>query len=123
MSAVKTILKAGVGAAAAVMGAGALVYECALNTKLNSFFVDLFDHRSDVKQETQSEDCACPREPGWFDRHKGDDHVIGGETFTQMGDPLPRLQLRSGVRRRLCGTLPSAGLSLHLSLAARLGQR
>ena len=79
MSAVKTILKAGIGAAAAVMGAGALVYECALNTKLNSFFVDLFDHRSDVKQETQSEDCACPREPGWFDRHKGDDHIITTE--------------------------------------------
>ena len=80
MSAAKTILKAGVGAAAAVMGAGALVYECALNTKVNGFFVNLLDDREDVTQEPQSGDGACPREPDWFDRHKGDDQVIATET-------------------------------------------
>ena len=79
MSAVKSILKVGVGTAAAVMGAGALVYECALNTKLNGFFVRIFDNRKDVKQEAQSGDCSDPREPGWFDRHKGDDQVITAE--------------------------------------------
>ena len=102
MSAVKTILKAGVGAAAAVMGAGALVYECALNTKVNGFFVNLLDDREDVTQEPQSGDGACPREPDWFDRHKGDDrhgnhrsdprvHHPGGDPLSQMGDSLPRL--------------------------------
>ena len=80
MSAVKTILKAGVGAAAAVMGAGALVYECALNTKLNGFFVNLLDDREDVTQEAQTGDGANAGEPGWFDRHKGDDQVITTET-------------------------------------------
>ena len=78
MSAVKKIIKAGVGAAGAVLGAGALVYECALNTKLNGFFVDLFDDRSDV-ETVQSADGVPPREPGWFDRHKGDDQVITTE--------------------------------------------
>ena len=43
ISAVKTMLKLGVGTAAAVMGAGALVYECALNTKVNGFFVNFFE--------------------------------------------------------------------------------
>ena len=77
-SAVKTMLKLGVGTAAAVMGAGALVYECALNTKLNGFFVNLLDDRSDVTQ-TQSADGVPPHDPGWFDRHKGDDQVITTE--------------------------------------------
>ena len=80
MSSVKTILKAGVGAAAAVMGAGALVYECALNTKLNGFFVNLLDDREDVTQEAPTGDGADSNEPGWFDRHKGDDQVITTET-------------------------------------------
>ena len=79
MSAVKTMLKLGAGTAAAVMGAGALVYECALNTKLNGFFVNLFDDRADVS-ETQAGDGGNPREPGWFDRYKGDDQVITTET-------------------------------------------
>ncbi len=70
MSAVKTICKAGVGAAAAVFGMGALVYECALNTKVNGFFVSLFDDRPNVTQ-------APPEgELSWFDRYKGDDQVI-----------------------------------------------
>ena len=80
MSAVKKILKAGVGAAAAVMGAGALVYECALNTKLNGFFVNLLDDREDVTQQAQSGDCADLSGHGWFDRNKGDDQVITTET-------------------------------------------
>ena len=78
ISAVKTMLKLGAGAAAAVMGAGALVYECALNTKLNGFFVDLFDDRSDV-ETVQSGNGADRYDPGWFDRHKGDDQVITTE--------------------------------------------
>ena len=73
MSAVKKIVKAGVGAAGAVLGAGALVYECALNTKVNSFFVELFDARPDVKDADPS------REPGWFEKHKGEDRVISSE--------------------------------------------
>ena len=79
MSAVKTILKSGAGAAAAVMGAGALVYECALNTKVNSFFVNLLDNRSDVNTAARSGSSADQNEPGWFDRHKGDDQVITTE--------------------------------------------
>ena len=43
MSAAKTLFKAGVGAGALVLGAGALVYECALNTKINSYFINKFD--------------------------------------------------------------------------------
>ena len=76
MSAVKTVIKAGAGAAAAVFGAGALVYECALNTKLNGFFVNLLDDRPDVTQKEDASGDVAPSEPGWFDQHKGDDTVI-----------------------------------------------
>ena len=71
MSAVKKIIKAGVGAAAAVMGAGALVYECSMNTKVNRFFIKLFDEHSDVIQDTRSEEYAGMSDPDWFDRHTG----------------------------------------------------
>ena len=77
-SAVKSMLKLGVGTAAAVMGAGALVYECALNTKVNGFFVNFFDDRADL-ETVQSGDGVQPYDPGWFDRHKGDDQVITTE--------------------------------------------
>ena len=81
MNAAKKLIKAGVGAAAAVMGAGALVYECALNTKLNGFFVNLFDNRASAAKEApeSAPQDAAPAEPGWFDRHKGDDVVISTE--------------------------------------------
>ena len=75
MSAAKKLLKAGVGAAAAVFGLGALVYECALNTKLNGFFVRLFDERkSSAKAAVQFE--PAPAEQDWFEAHKGEDQVI-----------------------------------------------
>ena len=80
MSAVKTIIKAGVGTAAAVMGAGALVYECSMNTKINRFFIKLFDEHSDVIQDTRSVEYADMSDTEWFDRNKGDDQVITTET-------------------------------------------
>ena len=79
--AAKTIAKVGLGTAAAVMGAGALVYECALNTKVNGFFVNYFDDRPDPTQEnlakeTPEQDNADVFDPNWFDAHKGEDQVI-----------------------------------------------
>ena len=75
MSAVKKIIKtgvkAGIGAAAALLGAGALVYEGAMNTKINRFFINLFE-----PQEAPSPEDAAPAEPGWFETHKGPDRVI-----------------------------------------------
>ena len=81
MSAAKKIIKIGVGAAAAVMGAGALVYECALNTKVNRFFVNLLDDRPDPTQEDLSQGApdqenTDPFDPNWFDANKGEDQVI-----------------------------------------------
>ena len=76
VSYVKKILKIGVGAAAAVMGAGALVYECALNTKVNGFFIDLFNDIPDVTEKSPPEEGVPAREPDWFDRHKGEDRTI-----------------------------------------------
>ncbi len=83
MSAAKKIVKAGVGAAAAVLGAGALVYECALNTKLNGFFVEKFDKREPIpaapaKEASAEKDAeSCARD--WFDENKGEDHVISAD--------------------------------------------
>ncbi len=76
MSMVKTICKAGVGAAAAVLGAGALVYECALNTKINRFFIRMFDKRAvpETGESAQADPVADAR--SWFDEHKGEDTVI-----------------------------------------------
>ncbi|MBR0537271.1 MAG: alpha/beta hydrolase [Clostridia bacterium] len=79
MSAIKTIVKAGAGAAAAVMGAGALVYECALNTKVNGFFIRLFDDRPAPSGKAEPANAAPPK-PDWFTAHKGDDRVITTET-------------------------------------------
>ena len=71
----KTFLKVGVGSAAAVMGAGALVYECALNTKINGFFIKRLDR---VGAPVDAPDCedAYRRDPGWMEKHKGADRVI-----------------------------------------------
>ena len=78
MSAVKTLFKAGVGAGALVLGAGALVYECALNTKINSFFINKFDDtRPDLEGAEQVN--TAPAGPDWFDTHKGEDQVIATE--------------------------------------------
>ena len=74
MSTSKTLLKTGLGAAGAVLGLGALVYECALNTKVNGFFVGLLDDRGPV-EESASEGGA-PATRDWFDEHKGKDRVL-----------------------------------------------
>ncbi|MBQ7637919.1 MAG: alpha/beta hydrolase [Clostridia bacterium] len=79
MSKAKTVIKAGVGAAAAVMGLGAIVYECALNTKLNGFFVNLFDKRPDPTEFAPKKDVPEPAGEDWFEAHKGDDKVISAE--------------------------------------------
>ena len=71
----KTLLKAGVGSAAAVLGAGALVYECALNTKVNGFFIKRLD-RIDSSRESPDSEEECPRDPDWMEKHKGEDQVI-----------------------------------------------
>lgn len=75
MFSLKRLIKAGVGSAAAVMGAGALVYECALNTKVNGFFIRLLDRTESGEEPTDCEE-AYRREPGWMEKHKGDDQVI-----------------------------------------------
>ena len=74
--AAKTILKIGVGTTAAVLGAGALVYECALNTKINRFFIDRFDDRPDPAEIAPTQDETAHRDPDWFETHKGNDQVI-----------------------------------------------
>jgi len=74
MSAAKNMIKAGVGAAGAVLGLGALVYECALNTKVNGFFVSLLDDRGPV--EENASEGGAPAARDWFDEHKGSDRVI-----------------------------------------------
>ncbi len=77
MSAVKKIVKLGVGAAAAVLGAGELVYEFAHNKRVNRFFISLFDRPDPAVQEepvAQTEDVEV--RPDWFETHKGDDKVI-----------------------------------------------
>ena len=59
--AAKTIAKVGLGTAAAVMGAGALVYECALNPKVHGLFVNYFDDRPDPTQENLAKETPSTR--------------------------------------------------------------
>ncbi len=75
MFSLKRWIKVGVGSSAAVLGAGALVYECALNTKVNGFFIRLLD-RTDSSDDAADCDEAYQREPGWMEKHKGEDQVI-----------------------------------------------
>ena len=74
-----SLVKAGVGLGAAVLGAGALIYEAALNTKLNSKFVSMFDH-PDPEQTALYEGDAYGAAQQWFNENKGDDKVISGES-------------------------------------------
>ncbi len=75
--AAKTVALAGVGAAAAVLGAGALVYECALNTKVNGFFIRLFDRPAPLPEPPErKEGDPKPYRSEWFEENKGDDQVI-----------------------------------------------
>ena len=78
MGLAKTLVKTGAGVSAAVLGAGALVYECALNTKLNGFFVSRFDH-PDPAQTALYNGEAYTGPQRWFEEHKGEDQTI----FTQ----------------------------------------
>ena len=71
----KTFIKVGVGSAAAVLGAGALVYECALNTKVNGFFIRRLDRISSAEDAPDCEE-DCQRDPAWMEKHKGEDQVI-----------------------------------------------
>lgn len=73
-----SLVKAGVGLGAAVLGAGALIYECALNTKLNGKFVSMFDH-PDPEQTALYEGDAYGAAQQWFNENKGDDKVISTE--------------------------------------------
>ena len=76
--AVKTTLKIGVGVGAAILGAGAAVYECALNTKLNAKVIGYFDN-PDPEQDALYKGDAYNGNLSWFDEHKGEDHVITTE--------------------------------------------
>lgn len=75
MKIAKTLVKAGVGAGAAILGAGALVYECALNTRVNSFFINLFNKPDPAETEIRSGDLYAGAQ-AWFDEHKGADQTL-----------------------------------------------
>ena len=78
MAIAKHLVKAGVGLGAALMGAGAVIYECALNTKLYSKFIPLFDH-PDPAQEALYTGENYSGGQVWFIENKGPDHVITTE--------------------------------------------
>ena len=78
MALAKTIIKTGAGLGAALMGAGALIYECALNTKLNGKFVSMFDH-PDPEQEANYASDDYKQGQDWFTAHKNEDKVISTE--------------------------------------------
>ena len=75
MSLLKKTLAAGLGASAAVVGAGALIYECGLNTRLNRKFVALFD-KPDPKQDAMYDGDLYGEGQRWFRDHKGEDKTI-----------------------------------------------
>ena len=80
MKLAKTLLKAGVGVGAAVLGAGALVYEGALNTKINRFFIEKFDKPKEAPAAEQPAAeqpvVTSKHRPDWFAAHRGPDRVI-----------------------------------------------
>ena len=75
MKYVKKAAAVGAGLTAAVLGAGALVYECALNTKINAKCVALFD-KPDPEQTALYEGTVYADRQDWFSAHKGEDHVL-----------------------------------------------
>ena len=75
MALAKHLIRTGVGLGAAVLGIGALVYECALNTKLNAFFVSKFDH-PDPEQEALYNGETYTDGRAWFNEHMGEDRMI-----------------------------------------------
>ncbi len=75
MKFVKKAAAVGAGLTAAVLGAGALVYECALNTKINAKCVALFD-KPDPEQTALYERTVYADRQDWFSAHKGEDHVL-----------------------------------------------
>lgn len=75
MAAIKKTVAAAVGAGALVLAAGALVYEGALNTKINRFFVSKFD-KPDPEQTSLYEGDAYTGDRAWFHANKGEDLKI-----------------------------------------------
>ncbi len=78
MKIAKTILKTGLAASALLFGAGALVYEGALNTKINAFFINKFDKPA-TEQTALYQGDAYSSAQQWFRAHRGKDHVITSE--------------------------------------------
>ena len=78
MAIAKKLAIAGAGVSAAVLGAGALVYECALNTKVNRFFINLFD-KPDPEQTALYNGDTYGGAQAWFEEHKGEDQTITTE--------------------------------------------
>ena len=72
------LLRAGVGLGAAVMGAGALIYECAMNTRIYSKFIGLFDHPDPAQTALYTGDDYADGQ-SWFAKNKGEDKVITTE--------------------------------------------
>ena len=78
MKAAKYVIKAGIGAGALILGAGALVYEGALNTKINRFFVEKFD-KPDPEQAANYSGDVYDDTQRWFAEHKGEDITVTTE--------------------------------------------
>ncbi len=74
----KTVAKAGVGISAAILGAGAAVYECALNTKLNQKLIGFFDNPAPEQDALYKgglyDDCQK-----WYEENCGEDQTITTE--------------------------------------------
>lgn len=78
MSLTSKLLKTGVGLSAAVVGTGAVIYECALNTKVNALIMGKLDN-PDPEQAAMYNSEAYTAGQEWFAEHKGEDHTITTE--------------------------------------------
>ncbi len=74
----KTVVKTGLGVSAMILGAGAAVYECALNTKLYSKFIGFFDKPSEEQDALYNGDLYTDCQK-WYDENKGEDITITTE--------------------------------------------
>lgn len=75
MKTVKALFGASAAATAAVMGAGALIYEGALNTRVNRFFVERFKKPTDKQDDVYGGDLYVGAQR-WFSENKGEDVAI-----------------------------------------------
>ena len=78
MKGVKTVFKTGLGLGAAVLGLGAVIYEGALNTKVNGKCVAFFD-KPDPNQDAMYSGDEYSDAQRWFDEHKSEDRTITTE--------------------------------------------